>query len=70
MRRKLFAFDIDGTLLDSNKQALDSTSEALEKLRKAGHLVTIATGRSRFQAQEFIRDLDFTNYILCIGAAG
>ena len=48
MRRKLFAFDIDGTLLDSNKQALDSTREALEKLRKAGHLVTIATGRSRF----------------------
>lgn len=34
MRRKLFAFDIDGTLLDSNKQALDSTREALEKLRK------------------------------------
>ncbi len=27
---KLFAFDIDGTLLDSNKQALDSTREALE----------------------------------------
>ena len=45
---KLFAFDIDGTLLDSNKQALDSTREALEKLRKAGHLVTIVTrGRSR-----------------------
>ena len=70
MRRKLFAFDIDGTLLDSNKQALDSTREALEKLRKAGHLVTIATGRSRFHAQEIIRDLDFTNYILCNGAAG
>ncbi|MBW6194900.1 Cof-type HAD-IIB family hydrolase, partial [Pseudomonas aeruginosa] len=70
MRRKLFAFDIDGTLLDSTKQALDSTREALEKLRKAGHLVTIATGRSRFHAQEIIRDLDFTNYILCNGAAG
>ena len=70
MRRKLFAFDIDGTLLDSNKQAVDSTREALEKLRKAGHLVTIATGRSRFHAQEIIRDLDFTNYILCNGAAG
>lgn len=70
MKRKLFAFDIDGTLLDTNKQALDSTREALDKLRKAGHLVTIATGRSRFHAQEVIRDLDFTNYILCNGAAG
>jgi Cof subfamily protein (haloacid dehalogenase superfamily) len=70
MRRRLFAFDIDGTLLDSNKQPLDSTREALDKLRKAGHLVTIATGRSRFHAQEIIRDLEFTNYILCNGAAG
>lgn len=70
MKRKLFAFDIDGTLLDTNKQALDSTREALDKLRKVGHLVTIATGRSRFHAQEVIRDLDFTNYILCNGAAG
>ena len=70
MKRKLFAFDIDGTLLDTNKQPLDSTREALDKLRKAGHLVTIATGRSRFHAQEVIRELEFTNYILCNGAAG
>lgn len=69
MKRKLFAFDIDGTLLDDNKQPLDSTLEALEKLREAGHLVTIATGRSRFHAKEVIRDLGFTNYILCNGAA-
>ncbi|MGM9903563.1 HAD superfamily hydrolase [Enterococcus sp. 10A9_DIV0425] len=70
MTRKLIAFDIDGTLLDSNKQALDSTREALDKLRRDGHLVTIATGRSRFHAQEVIRDLAFSNYILCNGAAG
>ncbi|MFV0558249.1 MAG: Cof-type HAD-IIB family hydrolase [Enterococcus sp.] len=69
MTRKLFAFDIDGTLLDSNKQALQSTREALVALRQAGHLVTIATGRSRFHAREIIRDLEFDNYILCNGAA-
>ncbi|EAC2325898.1 Cof-type HAD-IIB family hydrolase, partial [Listeria monocytogenes] len=28
MNRKFFAFDIDGTLLDSNKQPLDSTLKA------------------------------------------
>lgn len=32
MNRKFFAFDIDGTLLDSNKQPLESTIEALELL--------------------------------------
>jgi Cof subfamily protein (haloacid dehalogenase superfamily) len=69
MERKLFAFDIDGTILDSQKRPLDSTREALEKLRAQGHLVTIATGRSRYMAQEVILDLDFTNYVLCNGAA-
>ena len=69
MERKLFAFDIDGTLLNSEKKALDSTREALAKLREQGHLVTLATGRSRYMAQEVIWDLDFTNYVLCNGAA-
>lgn len=41
MERKLFAFDIDGTLLNSEKKALDSTREALAKLREQGHLVTL-----------------------------
>ncbi|MGC6769841.1 Cof-type HAD-IIB family hydrolase [Enterococcus sp. LJL51] len=69
MKRKLFAFDIDGTLLGTDKQALDSTREALAALRKQGHLVTIATGRSRYMAQKVIFDLAFDNYILCNGAA-
>lgn len=69
MKRKLFAFDIDGTLLGSDKIPLDSTREALAKLRSQGHLVTIATGRSRFMAENVIADLDFTNYVLCNGAA-
>jgi Cof subfamily protein (haloacid dehalogenase superfamily) len=69
MKRKLFAFDIDGTLLGTDKQPLESTREALQILRRQGHLVTIATGRSRFMAQDIILDLGFTNYILCNGAA-
>ena len=63
MNRKFFAFDIDGTLLDSNKQPLESTIEALELLRNAGHFVTVATGRSRFHAKDIIRSLAFDNYI-------
>ncbi|GMA47911.1 Cof-type HAD-IIB family hydrolase [Tetragenococcus muriaticus] len=69
MKRKLFAFDIDGTLLDSNKQPLTSTIEALQKLRSAGHFVTLATGRTRFLAQDLIYQLAFDNYILCNGSA-
>lgn len=69
MERKLFAFDIDGTLLDSTKQALPSTVAALEELRKAGHFVTVATGRSRYLAKPVIDTFKFDNYILCNGAA-
>lgn len=69
MRRKLIAFDIDGTLLNSQKAPLESTIDSLGRLREAGHLVTIATGRSRYLARDVIRDLDFENYIVCNGAA-
>lgn len=69
MKRKLFAFDIDGTLLGTDKKPLESTREALDILRRQGHLVTIATGRSRFMAQDIMLDLGFSNYILCNGAA-
>lgn len=69
MKRKLFAFDIDGTLLGSDRKPRESTREALQALRRQGHLVTIATGRSRFMAQEIILDLGFENYVLCNGAA-
>lgn len=67
--RKLLAFDIDGTILDSNKRPLASTIEALQTLRDAGHFVTLATGRSRYLAETVIRELDFENYILCNGSA-
>ncbi|MGV3083365.1 Cof-type HAD-IIB family hydrolase [Enterococcus dispar] len=69
MKRKLIAFDIDGTLLNSQKEALPNTLQALEKLRNDGHLVLVATGRSRFLAQPVLKKLDFHNYIVCNGSA-
>ncbi len=69
MERKLIALDIDGTLLSSQRKPLDSTVKALKALRKAGHLVLIATGRSRLLAGEVIHQLGCTNYIICNGSA-
>lgn len=66
---KLFAFDIDGTLLDSNKRPLPSTVNALNELKKAGHYVMIATGRSRYLASKVIKELSFDHYVLCNGSA-
>ncbi|MEG1503135.1 HAD family hydrolase [Enterococcus sp. 22-H-5-01] len=69
MERKLIALDIDGTLLSSQRKPLDSTIKALKALREAGHLVIIATGRSRLLAGEVIHQLGCTNYIICNGSA-
>ncbi|MDT2673834.1 HAD family hydrolase [Enterococcus dongliensis] len=69
MERKLIALDIDGTLLSSQRKPLDSTVKALKALRQAGHLVIIATGRSRLLAGSVIHQLGCTNYIICNGSA-
>lgn len=70
MNKKMIFFDIDGTLLDENKEVLASTRDALKTLKKNGHELAIATGRNLFLAQKVIEELDFNSYIVCNGAAG
>lgn len=45
MKRKLIAFDLDGTLLDSHKTIRPRIKWALERAKKAGHVVIIASSR-------------------------
>lgn len=68
MTKKFIFFDIDGTLLNDNKEILDSTKEAIKSLREAGHDTAIATGRNAYMANEIIQALDFEHYIICNGA--
>lgn len=42
---KLFAFDVDGTLFNSQNRILDSTKEALQLLETQGHKIILASGR-------------------------
>lgn len=55
MKKKYIFFDIDGTLTDSNPggKILESTYRTLDRLRKNGHFVAIATGRAQWMAKEF-----------------
>lgn len=47
IKQKLFLFDVDGTLVDTNTHKVpNSTKMALKLLRKKGHLLGISTGRS------------------------
>ncbi|MEA5154663.1 Cof-type HAD-IIB family hydrolase [Raineyella sp.] len=42
---RLVAFDVDGTLLSSDHDILDSTREAIDRVRSVGATVMIASGR-------------------------
>ncbi|MCR3761242.1 Cof-type HAD-IIB family hydrolase [Clostridium felsineum] len=69
MNKRIFFFDIDGTLIvHSNNEyiVLDSTKEALNRLRENKHEVFICSGRpAKFIIQEFKGMID--GYIGCNG---
>ncbi len=68
MKKKLFVFDIDGTLFDNNKHSIPkSTIEALEKLKEVAY-TAIATGRSGFMLDD-IKEINhlFNDYVLING---
>ena len=43
---RLAAFDMDGTLLDSNKEILASSLRAFERALAAGKILALDTGRA------------------------
>lgn len=68
MTKDLILFDIDGTLLQSEKNMIPiSTIEALQKLKEAGHELAIATGRALFLVDEQIRSLPFETFVTANG---
>ncbi|MDQ0483337.1 Cof-type HAD-IIB family hydrolase [Guptibacillus hwajinpoensis] len=60
---KIVFFDIDGTLLDHDKQIPASTRESLKKLTENGIHVAIATGRAPFMFANLREDLGINTFI-------
>lgn len=52
--RKLFVFDLDGTLLNSHREISEENYNALEKAKAKGHLLAIATGRNYIFAKKVL----------------
>ncbi len=50
--KKLFLFDVDGTLANSNRDILPSTIKAINAAIEKGHIVGIVTGRNFCQLDE------------------
>jgi Cof subfamily protein (haloacid dehalogenase superfamily) len=62
-KRSVIFFDIDGTLLNSDKELPRSTKEAVFKLKEQGHVVAIATGRAPFMFEDLRKELDINTYV-------
>ena len=67
MGKKIFFFDLDGTLLTSSKQITDGTMDALKRFTDAGNYFCINTGRQIDSAKAVYTglNLDFKGSFLC-----
>lgn len=65
MDYQLIAFDMDGTLLDSAKRVLPSSTAAIERAVAAGRHVAICTGRSPCMVELTRKDLGAVRYAIC-----
>lgn len=63
MIKKLLFFDIDGTLLNHEKELPASTKETIQKLHEAGHHVFIATGRAPFMFKQLREELGIRSFV-------
>lgn len=63
MTQKVVFFDIDGTLVDQDKNIPLSTEKAIQQLKDNGIYVVLATGRPPFMFEDIRRELDINTYI-------
>ena len=69
MSYQLIAFDMDGTLLDSNKAILSSSLTAISNAVKAGKTVILSTGRCLPELREYLPQLSDVRYLNCVSGA-
>ena len=62
--KKIYLFDVDNTLLDHRTGAIPASAlTAIDALRRAGHTIVVATGRSYGHAKPFI-DLVAADFVI------
>lgn len=65
MSKKVFAFDMDGTLLNSSDTIPSFTIESLQMSKGAGHVNAICTGRGHFDIIKKPNVIDNFDYLVC-----
>ena len=66
---KLAAFDMDGTLLDSQKKIRKDSIEALARASQLGKKLCLLTGRNEKEIDAYKQELYMLDYFLCISGA-
>lgn len=66
---KIIALDLDGTLLNSDKQLTEENAAALERAAAAGAEIVPATGRFFRGMPEFIQELPYLRYVISVNGA-
>src|SRR5690625_2334895 len=59
----LIFFDIDGTLLDHDKNLPSTTKSAINQLQSDGHIIAIATGRGSFMYEGLRQELNIDTFV-------
>ncbi|WP_282943081.1 Cof-type HAD-IIB family hydrolase [Paenibacillus sp. RC67] len=67
MAYKIVFFDIDGTLINEEKQVPQSTLEAVKRLKESGVEPVIATGRAPYFIQHLTEQLGIESYVCLNG---
>lgn len=63
MRNKILFFDIDGTILDGDKNIPKGVIEAINEAKSNGHEIIIATGRAPFTAKFVLEQLNLDSFV-------
>lgn len=69
MNTKLIAFDLDGTLLNSEKRVSSRTAEALTRAAENGATLVPATGRLQLGLPKDVLSLPSLRYVIAINGA-
>ncbi len=72
MNRKMLVLDIDGTLLNTEKEVTPKTKEALLKIQEQGHVLVLASGRPTPGMIAYAKEVElekFGGYVMSFNGA-
>jgi Cof subfamily protein (haloacid dehalogenase superfamily) len=62
MKKRVLVLDIDGTLVNSQKEISAATKEAVQSVMKKGHKLILATGRCIAGVRKYEKELEMGKY--------